>query len=140
MGFPGVYARLSYDIEWIRQSICLIASNPPSYFGCRRPVQSTTMPSTTNSSRIHFVPTASPAHTASLAPTSAFNRAKVPTLTAAPTARLQDLNSPRAKYQPSSLRPTGSIENTTPTRTSGATKQIQNVCVLWMAAIGMLLL
>jgi secreted trypsin-like serine protease len=32
--FPGIYHRLSYSYEWIRETSCLHAQDAPPYFGC----------------------------------------------------------------------------------------------------------
>ena len=32
--FPGVYARTSAEYDWIRNSVCALSANPPSYMGC----------------------------------------------------------------------------------------------------------
>jgi hypothetical protein len=33
-GFPGIYSRISDQIDWIQSTICLISSMPPTEFGC----------------------------------------------------------------------------------------------------------
>lgn len=32
--YPGVYARISYQYEWIKDVVCAISITPPSYFEC----------------------------------------------------------------------------------------------------------
>ena len=32
--FPGVYARVSSQYDWIREQVCTHSSDPTSYFGC----------------------------------------------------------------------------------------------------------
>ena len=32
--FPGVYARTSAEYDWIRNSVCALSVDPPSYMGC----------------------------------------------------------------------------------------------------------
>lgn len=32
--FPGVYARISAEYEWIRESVCEMSADPPGYMGC----------------------------------------------------------------------------------------------------------
>eukprot|EP00579_Thalassiosira_antarctica_P013834 CAMPEP_0201927860 /NCGR_PEP_ID=MMETSP0903-20130614/19621_1 /ASSEMBLY_ACC=CAM_ASM_000552 /TAXON_ID=420261 /ORGANISM="Thalassiosira antarctica, Strain CCMP982" /LENGTH=718 /DNA_ID=CAMNT_0048466159 /DNA_START=16 /DNA_END=2172 /DNA_ORIENTATION=- len=32
--FPGVYARISGEWDWIRNGVCEMSTDPPSYFGC----------------------------------------------------------------------------------------------------------
>jgi Trypsin len=34
--FPGVYARVSAQFEWIRAEVCNLSAVPPSYFDCNR--------------------------------------------------------------------------------------------------------
>ena len=34
--FPGVYARISSQFEWIRGHVCAESSDPPAYFECDR--------------------------------------------------------------------------------------------------------
>lgn len=43
--FPGVYSRVSYDAQWIKDTVCKISSAPPAYFNCASPpVPSPTAP------------------------------------------------------------------------------------------------
>jgi len=32
--FPGVYARISAEYDWIRNAVCELSSDPPGYLGC----------------------------------------------------------------------------------------------------------
>jgi len=32
--YPGVYARISYQYDWIKEVVCAISVDPPSYFDC----------------------------------------------------------------------------------------------------------
>jgi len=32
--FPGVYARVSAEFDWISSEVCRLSSSPPAYFGC----------------------------------------------------------------------------------------------------------
>jgi len=32
--FPGVYSRVSYEVEWIKQTICYISDSPPVEYDC----------------------------------------------------------------------------------------------------------
>ena len=32
--FPGVYARISEEIEWLTKQVCELSDNPPDYFNC----------------------------------------------------------------------------------------------------------
>lgn len=33
--FPGVYARVSAEYDWIRSQVCTLSADPPDYLGCR---------------------------------------------------------------------------------------------------------
>jgi len=34
--FPGVYARISAEYDWISSQVCEMSTNPPAYLGCRK--------------------------------------------------------------------------------------------------------
>ncbi len=34
--FPGVYSRMSSQMNWIKETVCKWAESPPDYFGCKK--------------------------------------------------------------------------------------------------------